>query len=138
MKTIEYLPHIADMRLRIEADSLEELFEAGLKGMAQILKKDFCFQHTDFDVEYTISIEAADLTLLLVDFLSEILTQSYIETVVFCELEVAHISENKLTATVQGKKTDAFDTDVKAITYHEADVQRNHLGNWETYLIFDI
>jgi len=40
VKTIEYIPHIADLRVRLEADTLEELFEAGLKGMSNILKKD--------------------------------------------------------------------------------------------------
>ncbi len=138
MKTIEYHQHIADLRLRIESDALDELFEAGLKGMSHVLKKDFCNGFTEFEIEYSLNVQAADITRLLVDFLSEVLTQSYIETVVFCELEVLELNENTLVATVRGNKTDSFDEDIKAITYHEADVQKNPQGNWETFLIFDI
>lgn len=138
MKTIEYLPHIADLRLRIEADTLEELFEAGLKGMSTILKKDFCNSMTEFNIERQVNIDSNDITSLLVDFLSEALTKSYVEHALFCELSVVKLTDQTLIATIRGTRVDSFDEDIKAITYHEADVKKNQNGNWETLLIFDI
>ena len=138
MKTIEYLPHIADLRLRIESDSLEELFEAGLKGMSNVLKKDFCNTVTEFRMVHEVKIESHDTTSLLVDFLSEMLTKSYVDRVLFCELSVAELTNESLIATAYGTSVDSFDEDIKAITYHEADVRENQQGNWETLLIFDI
>ncbi|HXH18585.1 MAG TPA: archease [Chitinophagales bacterium] len=138
MKTIEYLPHLADIRVRIEADTLDELFEAGLKGMTNILKKDFCSSLTEFRIEYNVEIKSNDVTALLVDFLSDVLTKSYVDRMLFCELSVSELTAKSLIATVYGTRADGFDEDIKAITYHEADVKQNNEGKWETLLIFDI
>ncbi len=138
MKTIEYIPHIADLRVRLEADTLEELFEAGLKGMSNILKKDFCSTNAEFNVEIKVKIQSTDTTALLVDFLSEVLTKSHVDTILFCSLSITELTDKLLVATVYGAATEAFDEDIKAITYHEADVRQNSEGNWETLLIFDI
>ncbi|ELR71620.1 hypothetical protein C900_02428 [Fulvivirga imtechensis AK7] len=39
MRTIQYLPHTADIRMRLRAPAKQELFKAGLEGMGFILKK---------------------------------------------------------------------------------------------------
>ena len=41
MKSFTIIPHIADVRLHIKGNTLQELFLAGMEGMAQISKKDF-------------------------------------------------------------------------------------------------
>ena len=138
MKTIEYLPHISNLHIRIEADTLEELFEAGLKGMSNLLKKDFCHAIVEFEVLHEINVVSNDLTSLLADFLSETLARCYEDSVIFCELSVLELTENNLIATIHGTAAEAFDKEIKAISYHEADVKKNSEGNWETRLIFDI
>jgi SHS2 domain-containing protein len=42
---IKYLPHTADIRMFIEEETLQKLFKAGVKGMANILKENIC-DHT--------------------------------------------------------------------------------------------
>jgi SHS2 domain-containing protein len=141
MKTIEYLPHIADLQVRIEADTLEKLFEAGLKGMGNVLKKDFCNTFdtfAEFDILQEISIESNEITSLLIYFLSEALTKSYVDHVLFCELSVLELNETRLIGVMHGASVKEFDEDIKAITYHETDVKKNNCGNWETRLIFEI
>ena len=42
MRSFAVLPHTADVRIHLEADSLEELLASGLEGMNAILKEGFC------------------------------------------------------------------------------------------------
>jgi len=124
--------------VRIEADTLEELFEAGLKSMSNVLKKNFCNANAEFKIEFEVTVKSTDTTALLVNFLSEVLTKSYAENILFCNLSISELTDVRLIATVYGAATEAFDKDIKSITYHEADVMKNPEGNWETLLIFDI
>jgi SHS2 domain-containing protein len=43
-----------------------------------------------------------------------------------------------LEATVYGRKVSGFKEDVKAVTYHEADITENEEGCLETVVVFDI
>ena len=40
--------------------------------------------------------------------------------------------------STHGFDIEEFDDDIKAVTYHEAEVRKNGKGNLETYMIFDI
>lgn len=143
MRSFELLSHTADLRLKASGDSLEELFHAALQGMAKIIKDDFCqnygSQIKNYEkVEKKISISATDRTTLLIDFLSEVLTVSQTEKVVFCDVNFEKLTEMELAAKVKGTKVDEFDEDIKAVTYHEAEVKKNKNGQWETIIILDI
>ena len=80
---IEYLPHTADIRMNIEGDSLGELFQAGLMGMSRILSEQGCGKVKELSKRAVISISAPDLTCLIVDFLSEVLSISFTEKALF-------------------------------------------------------
>lgn len=138
MRLYTLSPHIADMRLHIEGNSLQELFLAGMEGMAQILKKDFCQNHMAFPLKHTVLLTAKDTTALLIDFLSEVLTYSLVEKAVFCRAEFTELSAKTLNAKIYGIKTNRFDKDIKAVTYHEAKVKRNNKNRYETIVVFDI
>ncbi len=135
---IEYLPHTADLRMKVEAASLEELFKAGLLGMSQILNERFCQEQEELPICIPITLTASDLTCLMVDFLSEALTISYTKNALFCSMEVIDISESNITANLYGAKNFDLDEEIKAVTYHEARVLENTLNNWETVIVFDI
>jgi SHS2 domain-containing protein len=135
---IEYLPHTADIRMKIGGSDLEELFQAGVKGMGNILRDDFCDKHDSFDQQSKIEIGASDLTCLLIDFLSEILSISYAEKSVFCKVDFIAFTPLKLIANIYGRQIRGFDEEIKAVTYHEANVNRDNNGQWETMVIFDI
>ena len=135
---IEYLPHTADIRMKVEAASLEELFRAGLLGMSQILNENFCKQKKELPIEVNITISAPDLTCLIVDFLSEVLSSSYTERAIFCKMEVVRISDVAITANLYGAPSTHLDEEIKAVTYHEAQVLQNRARNWETVIVFDI
>ncbi|WP_281542262.1 archease [Maribacter aestuarii] len=135
---IEYLPHTADIRMKIEGSHLEELFRAGVKGMSHILKAGFCDRNVGFDCKLVLEITALDSTCLLIDFLSEALSTSYAENAIFCEVEFLDFTPHHTIAEIRGKKIQGFDEEIKAVTYHEADVCKNNRDQWATLVIFDI
>lgn len=138
MYRINNLDHVADVGISIEADSPEELFLAALKGMGNILKEGFCEEKTTPDFKTEFKIENKDLTVLLINFLSEALTISHTDSVIFCGLQKVLLNDHYFHGIVEGVKVQAFDEDIKAVTFHEANVFRNGQGIWQTNLIFDI
>ena len=138
MKSFTIIPHIADVRLHIKGNTLQELFLAGMEGMAQISKKDFCKAFKTFPQEHSVSINAQDVTSLLIDFLSEVLTHSHVERAIFCKADFSELSPTALRAKIFGAKTNHFDEDIKAVTYHEAQVKKNKRGLYETTIVLDI
>lgn len=138
MHTIEHLSHTADIRLRLRADSREELFRAGFEAMNEILKPGTCRKPCPCIIQRTVELSSVDTTTLLIDFLSDILTLAHEEKAIFCELDFQQWGENSLRASVGGRPANGFEEDIKAVTYHEANVQQKAGGQWETLLIFDI
>ncbi len=143
MRRFEFIGHIADARMKIEGDTLEELFIAGMEGMFDFAKKGFCSGPADYSVSETIKIYSTDATALLIDFLSELLTFSQEKKAVFCSVKFLNFETDghpmsSLEAEVSGAQVDSFDEDIKAVTYHEANIVKNANGNFETTIIFDI
>ncbi len=56
--SIKYLPHTADIRMEIEAKTLQGLFLFSVKGMGNILKNEFCKENKQ-DFESKIQIEVS-------------------------------------------------------------------------------
>ena len=138
MKRYEIVPHTADMRLRVEADSLEGLFRASLEGISEILKKDSCKGMVGRPVNCPVEVSSVDTTALLIDFLSEVLALSYINKAIFCRVEFAKLGSDSLSATLTGVAAERFDRDIKAVTYHKAEIRRNEQGNYQTDIVMDI
>lgn len=139
MKSSKIIEHTADVRLLIEGDSPEELFTAAMEGMADIIKKDAAEKSSEEpDFKDSIKVNSTNLTTLLIDFLSEVLTRSHINKAVYIKAEFKKLTDNSLEAIIYGYKADFFDEDIKAVTYHEAEVKMNDGGNYETIILFDI
>lgn len=137
--TYQVVPHLADFRLKLSADSLPELFLAGLKGMDTLLKSNLPYHEIgDLPITKRLELASLDISSLLIDFLSTILTLSYENKAIFCKVEFEEFKENLLKATVYGKVIDKFDKDIKAVTYHEVEIQKNNEGKYETLVVFDI
>ena len=135
---IEYRSHTADIRMVITAKTLKELFQLSLEGMSNIMKAADCDKEDSFRRCDQIELKATDVTNLLIDFLSEVLSMSYVERSVYCKLSCSELTEQVITAEIYGRPVDQFDEEIKAVTYHEADVRRNPAGDWEVTIIFDI
>ena len=130
------LEHTADVRLLVEGQTLEELFGEALKGMMEVLKPEK--KEGGAEITRKIEIEAAGRTELLVDFLNEVLWLAHTHHEAFTSVLFGEISEKRLKAELRGSPAEGFGEDIKAVTYHEAEIRRNAAGNLETMLVFDI
>lgn len=140
MKKYQFLSHTADVRLKIEADNLEELFSIALEAMGNLIKKDSCsIESEQKEFSESIEISSIDATSLLIDFLSEVLAYTQENKIIYCYIKFEKLTDNFLKAKIFGdKKVDKFDEDIKAVTYHEAEIKKNKDNNFETIIIFDI
>ncbi len=136
MRTYELISHIADIRLRAEGDSLQELFIAALEGMNFIAEKGK--QKIPINTKEKIVLSSMDRTTLLIDFLSEVLTSMHINRAIYTNVAFDELTDKSLSATILGHTIESFDEDIKAVTYHEAEVIKNEEGNFEVIIVFDI
>lgn len=134
----DYLEHTSDVEVVVYGNTLQELFVNSLKSMNNILKEGSCDDVDHYDCSMKIETKSKDSTCLLIDFLSEVLSLSYVHKTIFCYAYFSEITENKIDAQLYGIWFDQFDEEIKGVTYHEADVRRNENNIWETHIIFDL
>jgi SHS2 domain-containing protein len=137
-ETTTYLPHVADVRIEVHSDTLPGLFKLSLDSMNQLLKPNHGSNSQIPDLVETIELTAPDTSSLLIDFLSEVLTMSYINKTLFYDLFFYRLTDSHLSADVTGVRINGFEEDIKAVTYHEADVYLNDQDEWQTTLVFDV
>lgn len=130
------LSHTADLRLKASGTTKKELFSEALKGMTKIMKKDALGKFPSASRRFF--VEAPDITSLLVDFLNKALSLSQIHREAYTKFFFNSFSDTRCEAEIRGVPVKYFDEDIKAATYHEANVKRNKKGQWETVVIFDI
>lgn len=127
-KKYEYLDHTADAKFLAYGKTLEEAFENAALAMFNVMIDTNTISHTQsLDIE----LAAEDIDGLLFDWLSEFLFLMDAEYLVFGDFRVHRIEQEgdhfHLSATVYGEQIDLsrhrFDTEVKAATYNDMQVQ---------------
>ena len=129
----EILEHTTDVRLRVVARDREQLFRESVEALMASMKVD---AHGSDAERETVELDAPDLTALLVDFLGEILLRAQIHQRAYEVIELLSLGGTHLEAVLESRAA-WFGEDVKAVTYHEADVRETSNG-WTTNLILDI
>jgi SHS2 domain-containing protein len=111
----EELEHTADVRVRIRADTLDDLFSDAAAAMFRIMFGD-C---RDTGIVRMIAVESSDREALLADFLSELLFVSSVDNLVFCSFSVT-IEGTRLSARASGEPFDQSrhaGDEIKGISY---------------------
>ena len=134
----EVIGHTADIRLKVWGLTEKELFRDALLGMMYIIKMQNSKSKNQNLRKRTIKIEADDVTALLVDFLNEALYQSHTNKEIYNEVKFNQLTDKNLETELIGFSVREFDEDIKAVTYHEAEIKKRPDGQFETTLIFDI
>ena len=137
MYFIDKMTHTSDIRLLIKADDMKELFLAGMHALSRETAGEFYPKKFSQDFIESIEISAIDCTSLLVDFLSDLLSLSQIHQVVFFDLNFLYFDSLNMEAEVIGMRFKEIEEEIKAVTYHEADVIFKD-GLYQTNLVFDI
>jgi SHS2 domain-containing protein len=133
----EILEHTADVGIRARGDSLEEVFEAATRGLA-----DIAGIWSREDGEHTpIEVEAPDLAALLVDWLEEVLWLHDSRDVLLGAVDVDRVGGGRATGSltlVPREGTGITGTQVKAITYHQLRVERTRGSGWVAEVYVDV
>lgn len=146
MKDFEFIPHTADIKIKVYGASLEQLFKHALIGMFQAVgpKVKECKKVDDRIVcdklpeKRSINLNSIDKDALLVDFLSEAVCLSDIHDETYLDVTINELTDTSMTAMLHGIKVQGFDVvEIKAVTYHELNIQCID-GIWQTYIVFDI
>ena len=127
--------HTADVRLKVSSASYEGLLADALSGLVEILAPS---GPPEGRVSRHFEVESSDRTTLLVDILNEILWHAHVHNEIFDSIRIERISETSATITLSGRVVPGFGEDVKAVTYHDADVSPDDAGVWSTTLVLDI
>ncbi len=117
------------------ADTYEELFKGALDGMNHIIMQEL---DERLELKEKLDIESVDRNMLLIDFLSEVLTLSHSNGAVYRVAKFHDLSDTSLSAAIEGRKVNEFDEDIKAVTYTESVIKKNSAGHYETTIVFDI
>jgi SHS2 domain-containing protein len=127
--------HTADLRIRVTADSLRDLFADAVRALTEVMEPEGSSSRRD--AAFAVRLEAADATLLLVDFLNAALTASHIHRFAFTDVDFQSFEPTRLSATLLGLRVRGFAEDVKSVTYHGAQVAC--VGQaWKVTLVLDI
>ena len=130
----EIVEHTTDLRLNVSAPALEDLFRESLRAMTACTQP----EGSGSDVTRTIAVDAPDSTALLIDFLNEVLWIAHVHREVFDRADFRVFSGTHLEAELNGHRVTGFGEDIKAVTYHEAELTRQPAGEWQTRIVFDI
>lgn len=133
-----FLEHTADVKFRVESDSLEEAF----KDSAQALKETICGNINILELEKKeINLEGTDLPNLLYKFLEEFIFLLDSENFLVSKIEelIINLENFTLKAKITGDKADhySFTNDVKAVTYNEMIVKQEN-SKWIIETLLDV
>jgi SHS2 domain-containing protein len=131
----EEIPHTADWALRVRGDDLRALFENAARGMASLIGGEA--SPGAGTASHDIVLNAPDLEMLLVDWLTELLVMVEDEGVFFTEIIVDEVEELALKARVTARAGGDFSKHIKAVTYHNLAIRKTNQG-FETTIVFDV
>lgn len=132
MVKYKILSHTADLRLEVYGATLEELFVNAAEALARVLVGKKPLLHVVAPSEQ-LKIKSENINALLVDFLNEILAKSQINKAVYKVKSLSVIAspnasaeakQSHLEAALSGTAVLEFSEDVKAVTYHEANIKK--------------
>lgn len=133
----DFLEHTGDVRMEVSGNTPEELFTEALAGMMAFMGPHIA-RDNDAEAEQKISVTASDRAALLVDFLNEALRLAQEHKEFYTKTAFSRLDETALEADLYGRLVEQFDDEIKAVTYHEAEVSRTPDGKWRAKIIFDI
>lgn len=135
----EVIDHTADIGLRVEGESLEELFINAADAMFDVMVASK--PNLVSSINVPIDVEAAKTDELFVKWLQELLYEFDARHLVLSHFYIDKILETKVSGGAKGMKFDKLRHEVKrqikAVTYHKLSVEKK--GDvWQATVIFDI
>jgi len=134
----EHFEHEADIGLRAIAPTREALFELMGEALTAIITEP---KNVESVETVTVSCEAPDDALLLVDWLNALVFEMATRRMIFGQWNVA-LSGHKLDARVSGETIDRQRhqpvVETKGVTYTALAVEQDDEGNWRGQCVVDV
>lgn len=128
------LEHTADLKIQAQGKDLSEVFAEILKGMFENCQPEF--DESSSLVKRRVQVKAENLESLLVNFLSEVVYLSDANNEAYFSADLA-IEDNEVKGEIQGKKIKRFQTEIKAVTWHDLEIKK--VGDrWQAIVLFDV
>jgi SHS2 domain-containing protein len=131
---------VADCALDLEARDVHDLFETAALALVDLMVDP---STVAVDVERVVTLDAAELDLLLYDWLSELIFLKDRDRQVFtsCRVRVGEAAPYHLRAELRGGTIEsgrtALRADLKAVTLHQFALERGEDG-WRARVVIDI
>lgn len=134
-KKFKILPHRADLKIVAFGNTKEELFKNCMIGMFSLAHYEP--EKNSHKVVRSIKIQSFDTQSLLVDFLNELLYLAETKKEVYTDIDFKKFTENKIVATVKGKRLKRMGIHIKGVTHHGLSItQRGR--KWKVVVLCDI
>jgi len=138
----EYLYHIADAKFKAYGSTLEEAFENAAIAMFNVMINTSGLPASE---PRDIKIRSPDIKMLLVEWLSELLYLFEVDGIIFSEFKIDLIEKTgggfSLKGKASGEPVDPvrhnFDTQVKAVTFHDLQVEQDKNRRFWVQVVVD-
>ena len=127
-----WVEHTAELELEIEAPSEAAVFEEALIAFAE-----FAGDGGGYLVTHELELEAAESSMLLVEWLSELVYLSEAEQFVPARIASLELADGRLRATVEGHRGEPRHL-VKAVTLHRLALRQDEAGGWHARVVLDV
>lgn len=109
--------HRGELEIRVDAPTLPALFAEAGRAVAEAMQGTPLEPPTAWSDE--VVLDGADREALLVEWLNELVLRSEVAKVLFTDLDITHLSDRKLVATIRGTRLARLRNPIKAATYHD-------------------
>lgn len=138
----EFLYHIADAKFRAYGSTQEEAFENAALAMFNVMIDTSNMEATE---ERELDSTSTDIKMLLVEWLSELLYLFEVDNIIFSRFMIDSIEKSGEMFCLKGKAwgvpvditRHTFDTQVKAVTFHELEVGQDETGRFFVQVVAD-
>lgn len=127
-----WVEHTAELELEIEAPSEAAVFEEALIAFAELAG-----DGGDHAVTHELEVEAEESSMLLVEWLNELVYLSEAEQFVPARIASLELADGRLRATVEGHRGEPKHL-VKAVTLHRLALWQDDTAGWHARVVLDV
>lgn len=127
-----WVEHTAELELEIEAPSEAAVFEEALIAFAELAG-----DGGDHAVTHELEVEAEESSMLLVEWLSELVYLSEAEQFVPARIASLELADGRLRATVEGHRGEPKHL-VKGVTLHRLALRQDDTAGWHARVVLDV
>lgn len=133
MKPFEEVEHTADWAFRAFGRTLPELYENAAYALFA-LEGTLDAQPT---VQRTVQVTGVDREALLVNWLNELLYLQETQHETYQKFSIVKLTDTELVATIHGTPSKPITKFVKAVTYHNLQIEETDKG-WQATIVVDV